>query len=297
MQANLRQQLTQHLWQIYRSDAQEMLTLEAGLKELGIHTYHLDHFAIIDLPGKNSGIPVLQKIFGELGYEKRGAGYLPAKQNDFTWLAEKNCSPKLATDVLPQIVIADFRLHEMPVDVRGIIEKYAALTAPAPTFDAASSEDLPLLLYYFNGRDWPLPTKEEYERVNAFNPLLAWVLIFGRRPNHFTLSLHLLDEFTDLKHFNAFLTDTLHLQLNTEGGTVKGTPEKGILQSSTLGVTKKISLVGGDIFIPSHFIEFVWRFPKASVANPQLWQDYFNDFIAEQADYVIESLYNDEVVS
>lgn len=84
----------------------------------------------------------------------------------------------------------------------------------------------------------------------------------------------------------------MNIQLNHEGGIIKGGRQAGIEQSSTAGKLQKIKLADGEIELPCGFVEFVWRFPHAhATAKPILWQDYFTGFIATHANRVIESLY------
>jgi len=198
------------------------------------------------------------------------------------------------------VVVADFRLEALPFEVKKIIEKYASQAASLPlienpqeslsTHTAKQLEQT--ILTYLKGRDWPLPTLNEFHTVHEFNELLAWVLIHGRKPNHFTLSIHLLDQFTDLADFNQFIEGELKLPLNHEGGTIKGGREAGIAQSSTIGNLETIQLADGSIHLPSGFIEFVWRYPSEEKnEQPALWSDYFTGFVAQHADNVIESLY------
>ncbi len=304
MLKQLRQNFIQCLWENYRTASVDMQPITAALQRRKIDDIKLDHFAVIDLPGPHSGIPVLKKIFSALGYIERGKDYLAEKQNDFLWMCEED-SPQLpASQVLPQVVVADFRLDEMPPEVRAIIAKYSAMTQPAVADEIeqlaaqgdhhAAEQLLPRLLNYFSGRDWPLPTKKEFFTVQQFNELLAWVLIFGRKPNHFTLSVHLLEQFKHLDEFHDFIMDEAQLKLNDEGGVVKGGKEMGIAQGSTVGITQTVMLADGEIQLPNGFVEFVWRYPRDDKQNPVLWNDYFTGFIARHADRVIESLYTAE---
>lgn len=206
-----------------------------------------------------------------------------------------------ANAVLAQVVVADFRLAELPADVRAIIEKYSNLAGPCPAstieqlIARADTDSLQqahaMLLSYLTERDWPLPTTREFHTVHAFNELLAWVLVFGRRTNHFTVSVHLLDHFADLNHFNQFITEEVGLALNNDGGIIKGGKMVGIAQSSTEGVAQTVVLADGEITLPTGFVEFVWRYPREeSLQKPALWQDFFTGFIAQNANHVIESL-------
>lgn len=303
MLSQIRQQIISNLWQHYRSQNNQMQIIERHLPQTQPTT--LDHFAVIDLPGPATGIPVLTKIFKRLGYQERGKGYLPEKQNDFLWLAETDTMHANAACALPQAVVADFRPEEFPEHIRQIIEKYASQSTAFPfaTFDSllndlnnesARTQAINLVVNYFQGRDWPLPTTQEFHAVKEFNELLAWVLVFGRQPNHFTISVHLLDQFQNLNDFCDFVHDKAGLELNHEGGVIKGTAKSGIVQGSTTGVTQSIALADGTVELPTGFVEFVWRYPAENATHrPTKWQDYFTGFVAAHANHVIESLYTD----
>lgn len=292
-----RQAVIQHLWQHWRSHSPEARQIEKGLQQKGYNSFVLDHFAIIDLPSTHSGISALRELFSLIGYQERGRGYLPDKQNDFLWMAEEDSPHCTALEALPQVVVADFRLHELPSDIKNIIEKYAAQTTAPPLADIKQltnpAEISRVICDYLNtGRDWPLPTVSDFLTVHKFNELLAWVLVFGRKPNHFTVSVHLLSSFQDLADFNRFIEQDMGLPLNPDGGFIKGKKESGIAQSSTKGTLRKVQLADGEVELPTDFTEFVWRFPISS-ATPVMWRDYFTGFVAQHADYVIESLYKD----
>ncbi len=303
MLKTLRHKLIDTLWETYLHATPDMQIIQKALQRKGMHTIIQDHFAVIDLPSQHSGIPVLQEIFTTLGYEERGKDYLAEKQNDFLWMAEKNCQDSPVHTVLPQVVVADFRLQEMPEAVRKIIAHYANQTRPFNrelVQQYLQNGDEQTLLNcteyfadYFKGRDWPLPTVKEFECVREFNELLAWVLVFGRRPNHFTVSAHLLGKFNGIADFIHFIECETQLPLNEGTGKIKGDKQSGLAQGSTVGITKKIRLADGEIDIPTAFVEFVWRYPH-SENQQEKWGDYFQDFIGVNANRVIESLYVDD---
>lgn len=309
MLKSLTQTIIKKLWHQYCAKAAQIRYLHTILKKKCGSALPLDHFAIIDLPGIHTGIPHLHELFSALGYETRGQDYLAAKHNDFLWMAEKNAALQPASTVLPQVVIADFRLEALPKQVAAIITKYASAATPLPraaitywlsrlsTGSEAHTKLEDLILTYLSGRDWPLPTIKEFKTVHECNELLAWVLVHGRKPNHFTLSIHLQEQFADLNAFNQFIVNETHIPLNHEGGVLKGGEAVGIAQSSTIGAKETIRLADGEIELPGCFIEFVWRYPHTShCLKPQLWQDYFTDFIAQHADNVIESLYVEKII-
>lgn len=297
-----RQQIVTALWEYYRSCTPQVSLIQEALQCAGMPNIYLDHFAVIDLPSAQSGIPILKQIFMLLGYQPKGKGYLASKQNEFHWLADPNPkkNPKLT---IPQVVVADFNLADMPSDIQTIIKHYASQTQ---AFDFSNLKRLiqqvnkgyivatqqlkNLILGYFKGRDWPLPTVAEFKKVHAFNELLAWVLVFGRRPNHFTLSIHLLKKFVNLETFHQFL-QPLALAMNQDGGVIKGGQAVGMAQSSTNGDMEMVALADGNAALPLGFVEFVWRYAKNPEKPVKVWEDYYTDFIANHADFVIQSLY------
>lgn len=291
----IRQQVISTLWQDYCQRTPQLQIIKDALQRKGVRKLYLDHFAIIDLPGPISGIPVLRKLFSTLGFRVRGQGYLPEKQNDFCWLAEIDSEQQPAKMVLPQVVVADFRLNEMPNEISAIVKKYVGQATKLPPImgeTEAPADFISRIQHYLAGRDWPLPTLKELSVVEAFNPLLAWVLVFGRRPNHFTISIHLHEQFQSLKEFQQFIVDEVKLPLNEEGGWIKGSAEAGIEQGSTLGWPVIIALPDGEIQMRTGFVEFVWRHAQSLVSMKELtWNSYFTGFIAHQANHVIESLY------
>ncbi|HTM63801.1 MAG TPA: DUF1338 family protein [Gammaproteobacteria bacterium] len=305
MLKEIRQQIIASIWQDYRQSNHHVQQIEKSLQKSNINVPALDHLAIIDLPGPHTGIKELSRIFSALGFVVRGKDYLPEKVNDFAWLAEEDSEGTPAHEVLPQIVAADFRLHEMPEEVRTIILKYSSQAKPSPAVEIeilakraanydvnAANELTQLTLQYLKGREWPLPSVQEFKTVREYNELIAWVLVFGRKPNHFTLSIHLMPEFETLADFHHFVEHNVGLALNHDGGVIKGGVHTGIEQGSTAGTPETILLADGSVEIPTGFVEFVWRFKNNE--HPVLWNDYFTGFVANHANRVIQSLYTAE---
>lgn len=305
MLKEIREQVITSLWNRYQQSNQHIQRIQQKLLEQHAQLPILDHLAIIDLPGTHTGISELKRIFSAIGFSLQGEGYLPEKQNDFVWLAASDSNGAPASTVLPQIVVADFRPDELPTSVRDIVLKYSCQAPPSPAAEIEAlaqqaaghnKQAAELLLQrihsYLSGRDWPLPTVSEFETVRACNELIAWVLVFGRRPNHFTFSIHLLPEFKNLTSFHHFIENDVGLPLNHDGGVIKGGRHTGIEQGSTAGTPEKIELADGEVNLPTGFVEFVWRFQNKS--QPVLWDDYYTGFVANHANHVIQSLYTKE---
>lgn len=299
----VKQGIIRQLWQAYSANLLHLSIIQASLQTRYQEELRVDHLALIDLPGPDTGIDVLSRLFSYLGYVTRGQGYLAEKQNNFRWLAEQSATHQLAINALPQIVVADFRREALAPEVLKIIDHYAAFSKPLDNErlvflqqgvlqhdEVAAYEMMALIMGYLKGRDWPLPTVNEYEIVKSHNELLAWVLVKGRQVNHFAWAIHLSNYFSSLEAFNLFLSSSLKIPLNKKGGLIKGHASQKIEQSATLATVKSIRLADGVIDVPDRFIEFVWRYPKQE-GTSMLWEDYFTGFIADNADRVVESLF------
>lgn len=260
----------------------------------------LDHFAIIDLTSGNSGIEALEAVFKCVGFSRVGAGYLPTKQNDFIWMTTDKSVKSAPNDALPQVVLADFRYEELSQDVQKILKKYSSYIKPINYEELqgvvskamADENDVEAAVDYIEQilirKDWPDPTLEEYLIVQKENPLIAWVLLFGRKVNHFGFGIYTIPDYKSLESFTHRLQKDLRLSINIQNGMIKGSPAMGIEQSSTMGDKIYANLGGKVIEVNDSFMEFVWRYPVRS--RPKALGDYYHGFIPENANNVIESL-------
>lgn len=305
MLEHFRKKLLKNLQDAYFKSVPAAQKIQDALHARGIHNIPMDHYALIDLPSEKTGMDTMNQIYSSLGYITQGRDYLAEKQNEFLWMVESDAIHKKVEDVLPQVVLADFWLKDLPEEIRKIILSYVGeskacslaeiqnLAAKVYWGDAKAEEKLlRMLTHYFSGRDWPLPTIANFLKVQAFNELLAWVLVFGRVPNHFTIPIHLIAGFESLEDFNDFVENKVGLKLNRVNGVIKGSSREGLQQSSTVGEKVTVQLADGSVEIADRFFEFVWRFPKAGIEKPVYWKDFFTGFIGVNATHVIESLYD-----
>jgi hypothetical protein len=262
----------------------------------------MDHFAIIDFTSKYSGIDYLKEIFKLIGYKERGAGYLPDKQNNFVWLSSPEFSEKLPKEALPQPIIADFSNDKFSKSTRKIIEKCskhnyknfdlnlikAAMKEAGEGNQLAENYVVDVLSGHLNSKFIEFPTLKEYEAVKEENQLMAWILLFGRRVNHFGVGVCSRSH-KSLKEFNSHVQNNYNTVMNKEGGLIKGGAKCGIEQSSTMGKVVEVKLEDGVVKTNDSFLEFVWRYPVKS--SPKVMKDYYMDFIPVNADKVIESLF------
>jgi len=261
----------------------------------------LDHLAILDLPGPETGISVLNQLFAALGYLPRGREYLPEKQNEFMWLAAYGADRQTVDKAAPQLVLADFRLTDLPPKLQKIVKRTTENLAPFPWQEfhracgdlqrgeaAALPTVVGLISHYCLTRPWLPLSLKEYLAVKEANELLAWVLVWGRCVNHMGLAVYPQPAQESFADYVADL-ERAGIQLNHRGGLIKGGPLQGIAQASSAEGLSRQMLADHALEITTPFIEWVWRYSAKS--RPGVWGDYFTGFIAGQGDRVVESVY------
>ncbi len=306
---SLQKSIIQALWSQYSDGFRELNTI---IKSSNIRlqtslnsskpNVTLDHVAIIDLKSANSGIDYMKKILNILHMDEYGSGYIEERQNHFTWLTNEQNFALAPEKSLPQVIIADFEYDAMSKKNRDILYKYAKQSKPIDmqwlqsavhnikNGDLSHKNHLICeIVKHFSNIAWDLPYKHEYLSVLEENELAAWVLLFGRKVNHFGIGMYMHPNFHNLNSFNQHLIDELNIKMNEAGGLIKGSQDLGIEQSSTLGVEEIGKCHDNQkCQSKSKFIEFVWRHSQDTA--PSTLSQYFTGFLAGNATYVIESI-------
>lgn len=223
-----------------------------------------DHIALRTFNHPRVNIDVMAKPFLKCGYTYKGDYQFPEKKlyaKHFEHSDEKQ----------PKIFISELKLEEFSPDLQ---KKVHALIAQIPAgtehrFDFVSM-----------GRPWKATTKD-YQELLKESDYAAWVLAFGYRPNHFTVFINDMKNFSDILKLNDFLKAN-GVKLNASGGEVKGTKEVYLEQSSTLANNIEVKFDDGTLTIPACYYEFAKRYPLAS---GKLYQG----FVATSADKIFES--------
>lgn len=223
-----------------------------------------DHIALRTFNHPRVNLDVMEKPFIESGYKYMGDYHFPEKK-----LYAKHYEHSDRT--LPKIFISELKLEEFPVEVRTIVN---SLVDQIPAgmenqFDFVSI-----------GRPWKVTT-QTYNELLKFSDYAAWVAAFGYRPNHFTVFINALKNFSDITVLNDFLK-AQGFKLNSSGGEVKGSKEVCLEQSSTLANNIEVSFDDAKLTIPACYYEFAKRYP---LKNGELYQG----FVAASADKIFES--------
>lgn len=130
------------------------------------------------------------------------------------------------------------------------------------------------------GRPWPM-SFSLYEKLSKESEYASWLSAHGFRPNHFTVAIHFLKKYTDIRNLNQLLTKNGFI-LNQSGGVIKGNPGEYLEQSSTMAAEIPVSFTEGVFKIPGCYYEFAMRYKMPT-------GKLFHGFVATSADKIFES--------
>jgi len=223
-----------------------------------------DHIALRTFSHPRVTVDVLAKPFLASGYKYCGDYHFTEKKlyaKHYEHLDKK----------MPKIFISELMLNEFSPELRSAVN-YLIDQIPAGKeyeFDFVSI-----------GRPWKVTTKI-YNDLLKESDYAAWVSAFGYRPNHFTVFINDLKNFSSIHVLNDFLKSN-GFKLNASGGEIKGSPEVLLEQSSTLANNIEVKFDDGAMTIPACYYEFAKRYPTTS-------GELYQGFVAASADKIFES--------
>lgn len=211
-----------------------------------------DHVAFRTMGVEHLGIRSFEKIFLALGYRKMDYFYFEGKKLDAYWFAPPEAR-------FPRIFVSELRVNDLSAPIQKIIRSYTdEVTAdPADALDLADGEAIDRFLHQ---PLWRTPTWEDYQSLLKESEYAAWVIYNRYYLNHYTISVHNLKAgYNSIYDFNAFLED-VGIRLSDAGGTVKTSPDGGLLQSSTVAEMIPARFADGDVHsISGSYVEFAER--------------------------------------
>lgn len=223
-----------------------------------------DHIALRTFNHPRVALDVIAAPFIDSGYSYKGDYQFPEKK-----LYAKHYEH--TDDSLPKIFISELKLEEFSPGLREMVDGFVSQIPEGKEKDFDFSSQ---------GRPWKVTTSQ-YKELLKESDYAAWVAAFGYRPNHFTVFINVLKNFSDIRYLNEWLKKN-NFQLNASGGEVKGTPEVFLEQSSTLANSIEVSFDDGKMSIPACYYEFAKRYP---LKNGKL----YHGFVATSADKIFES--------
>ncbi len=248
----------------YESINPQVVTINKELERIG-ETIVNDHIAFrtFDLPGVN--IEALSRVFRDNGYQEKGSYHFDLKHLEAKHYEHEN-------PTYPKIFISEIVLEKLSSFVQKTAKNLVSQIAPL--------DPLPWN-FSASGRPWPPVSFTYYQTLLEESEYAAWLAAFGYRANHFTIFVNALKSFDSLSKLNSFI-ENLGFPLNESGGKIKGSPESGLEQSSTLAAVTDVDFADGRFSIPGCYYEFAQRYPRSDGT-------LFNGFIAKSADKLFES--------
>ena len=260
---SLNDDLFQFLWQDYLAMTPQAQRVSELLQGRGENIVN-DHIALRTFAHERVDIEVLDRAFVE-------AGYQPIDSYEFKEKKLVACHYEHAETQRPKIFISALLLDECSAGLRS---RVAALLDQMPKGLEADWR------FPVCGRRWEID-HTVYRELLEESAYAAWVAAFGFRANHFTVAAHKLTTVDSLAALNEILVAEGFV-LNESGGTIKGSPEVGLEQSSTLAESIPVKFRDGSFEIPSCYYEFAYRHPMKS-------GELFEGFIADSATHLFES--------
>lgn len=248
-----------------------------------------DHIAFRTLGVEHLGIQSLEKVFLHYGYTKKDYYHFPEKKLDAYWYAPP-------AEKYPRIFISELRVKDLSPRAQEIIKSYTDEVKSDPV-DALDLDNGAAVDHFLHSALWRTPTLEDYKVLAAESEYAAWVIYNRYYLNHFTVSVHNLEAgYNTVADFNAFL-EKHGFRLNDSGGKIKTSPDKGLLQSSTVAGMLEATFAGNEKHnIAGSYVEFAERriLPQfAHLPLSEVRREHRREgFEANNADKIFESTYS-----
>jgi hypothetical protein len=288
-------QVLSGLMQRYQQRVLDVARIVAALQSEGVirgsSELENDHIAFRTLGVPHLGISSLEKIFLHYGYQKRDYYYFAEKKLNAYWYTPPQ-------EHLPRIFLSELRVADLSLPAQSLIRSYTDEVQADPVDGLDLNNGAEVDAYLHSGL-WRLPTWQDYRTLSKESEYAAWAIYNRYYLNHFTISVHNLKEgYHTIPLFNQFLQ--LHgFKLNNAGGTIKHSPDGGLLQSSTVAQVIKASFAAGDQhLIAGSYVEFAERkvLPSFQHLPPhQIQRRHRREgFEAGNADKIFESTYSSQ---
>ncbi|KAJ4974933.1 hypothetical protein NE237_008107 [Protea cynaroides] len=255
-----------------------------------------DHLAFRTFGADGYGIDSMARFFLDFGYTPQDELRFPAKKLKALWFAPPSSpSSENGSGVngpLPRIFISELLVNEMSSEAQEIIRKYTKISGSGNKHAALASA--------LGSLTWERPLYSEFQQLARESEYAAWTLVNGYAVNHVTISTHQLkSHLGNIKSFNQFIEENGY-KLNSEGGTLKVSPDGLLLQSSTVADSMSFHFADGIIeTVPCSYIEFAERLVLPQYKNlpeKELKEYHRRDgFEVGNADKIFESTSMDQL--
>ena len=220
-----------------------------------------DHIAFRTLDLEQCNIFKQADYLQQFGYKVSGDYHFEQKKLNAIHLENTN-------EKLPKIFLSELILKEFSSELKEFFVNLFSKVHP-------SEKDL-----FIGGRSWKLDY-EIYKKLAQESEYATWLYVWGFCPNHFTISVNHLENFSSLIEVNDLLKKN-NFKLNISGGEIKGSKEELLEQSSILADEMPVFFENSKQILPSCYYEFAKRYPGK---DGKIYQG----FVAKSADKIFES--------
>jgi hypothetical protein len=211
-----------------------------------------DHIAFRTMGVPTLGIRSFERIFLHYGFEPRDTFHFAAKKLDARWYSPP--APRY-----PRVFLSELRVADLSAQAQAIVASYTAAVAhdPVDDLDLDNGHEVDAFLHR---PLWRLPTWQDYRHLAEESEYGAWVIYNRYYLNHFTISVHGLPPgYNTIAGFNAYV-EGLGIALNDAGGTIKVSPDGGLIQSATVASPVLATFAEGEVHpISGSYVEFAER--------------------------------------
>jgi len=250
-----------HCWYAYIDVAPQAQPIWDKLISLG-EDPKVDHIALRTFAWQTIDLNCIGNILLPLGYHPKEEYHFPEKG-----LRAMHYD---AGDDLPLIFVSELNLKHLSHPNQEIIIN---------ALNHESEEPLSLSRLAHH-RPWKALDKVSIEKVWTESEYAGWLLCHGIRVNHFTVEVHSLTHFANLNALDQTLKKA-GFMFNESGGEIKGSPELGLEQSSTMAPFVSVRLTDGLFEFPGCYVEFAKRY--------ELNHKLFRGFLRDSASKIFES--------
>ncbi|OUR96874.1 hypothetical protein A9Q84_11090 [Halobacteriovorax marinus] len=222
-----------------------------------------DHIALRTFAHAKTSKEKIAKFFLDFGYEIRGDYDFEEKKLNAIHLENTRDAN------LPKIFISELRYLELNPENSEVIQR-----------ELDSLSELSVMELFTKSSVFNVSIKE-YESLAGESEYAAWMCAIGFRPNHFTIDVNKLENFSSLLDLNNLLKQN-GVALNTFGGEIKGAPSVYLEQTSTMADKIEVELLDGKKEVPSCYYEFAFRYKLPS-------GEFYQGFVTNSADKIFES--------
>ncbi|CAA6666220.1 unnamed protein product [Spirodela intermedia] len=251
-----------------------------------------DHFAFRTFGVDGHGIDSMAKLFVDFGYTPRDELRFPAKKLRALWFAPPATKDTGIQGPLPRIFISELIVEEMSREIQETIRNYTKTSGCGGDYAALASA--------MGSLTWDRPFYSDYQRLLRESEYAAWTLVNGYALNHVTISTHRLkSNIREIDTLNQFIQENGY-KLNSEGGTLKVSPDGLLRQSSTVADSTAFTFAEGvNETVPCSYIEFAERLLLPQFKNlpaEEAEERHRRDgFEVGNADKIFESTSNDQL--